>query len=294
MTTCSSVTELGLEARGGRLRARELGAVEERDQTRAVLFGDDATDFVQPGDQVVQHGQYGRGVVPAYVGPDGRRTGRDSGHVPEASGGQAQEGRVGVGRLGGKPHEGGRGQVGHVRDDGDKVVVAVGRKRHEVGTEAGDDGLDGGEGLRVGGRGRREHPGGTREQLRVGAVGALLLGAGHRMSTDKTGMRDLRHDRAFHPADVGDHELAGLVAAEKSVRLAGDGRDRSRHKGDRRAMVDADLVDGAQLTGAPRPGLVEISSRHPPTLGAQGQSDRGADETQPRHLCSRRDTASEP
>ena len=54
------------------MRRGELGAVEERDEARAVLFGDDAADFVQPGDQVVQHRQDGGGVVAAYVGPDGR------------------------------------------------------------------------------------------------------------------------------------------------------------------------------------------------------------------------------
>ena len=83
--------------------------------------------------------------------------------------------RLTLAEVGGQGHQGGRCQVGHVGHHRHEVVVAVGRQRHEVGTEADDDRLDRGEGGRVGGRGGRQDPGRTSEQLRVGPVGTLLL-----------------------------------------------------------------------------------------------------------------------
>ena len=45
---------------------------------------------------------------------------------------------------------------------------------------------------------------GALEQLGVGAVDTLLLGARHRMAADEAGVVDAVDDRRLHAADVGD------------------------------------------------------------------------------------------
>ena len=61
-----------------------------------------------------------------------------------------------------------------------------------------------GEGAVVGGRGGGEHPHRAGEEVRVGAVDAVLLGARHRMPADEAGVADGVDDRRLHAADVGD------------------------------------------------------------------------------------------
>ena len=63
----------------------------------------------------------------------------DAGHVAEAAGGQAQQRGVLLGAVGGQAHQRRRGEVRHVADDGDELVVAVGRQRDDLGAELGDD-----------------------------------------------------------------------------------------------------------------------------------------------------------
>ena len=53
-----------------------------------------------------------------------------------------------------------------------------------------DDRPQPGVGSRVGVGRRRQHPGGPLEQVGVGAVDALLLGAGHRVAADEAGVVD--------------------------------------------------------------------------------------------------------
>ena len=50
--------------------------------------------------------------------------------------------------------------------------------------------------LSVGAGGRREHPDRALEQVGVGAVDAVLLGAGHRVAADEPGVVDGVDDRA--------------------------------------------------------------------------------------------------
>ena len=66
-------------------------------------------------------------------------------------------------------------------------------------------GADRGEGHRVGVGRRGEHPGGPLEHVGVGAVDALLLGAGHGMAADEAGVVELGDDRALDAGHVGDH-----------------------------------------------------------------------------------------
>ena len=59
----------------------------------------------------------------------------DAGHVAEPAGGEAQQGGVLVGPVGGESHQARRGEVRHVADDGDHLVVALRRHRHHLGAE---------------------------------------------------------------------------------------------------------------------------------------------------------------
>ena len=90
------------------------------------------------------------------------------------------------------------GEVGHVAHHGDEAVVALGGEGHHLGAEAGHDRRHRGEhGIARLGR-RREHPDGALEQVGVGAVEALLLGAGHRVAAEEAGVVDGGHDRGLH------------------------------------------------------------------------------------------------
>ena len=77
------------------------------------------------------------------------------------------------------------------RHDGDEAVVAVGREGHHLGAEADDttDATVANTLSSVLGR-RGEHPHRALEQVGVGAVEALLLGAGHRVAADEAGVVD--------------------------------------------------------------------------------------------------------
>ena len=96
-------------------------------------------------EQRVERGEDRRTVLGADVQPDVGVPAGDAGHVAEPAGGQAQQGGVLLGAVGGDAHQAGGGQVGHVADDGDHLVVAVRRHRHDLGAELGDDAGDVGE-----------------------------------------------------------------------------------------------------------------------------------------------------
>ena len=78
--------------------------------------------------------------------------GRHPGHVTEAPGGQAQQGGVLLGAVGGRVHQRGRHQVGHVGHHGHQAVVVARGEDEHVGAQAHDDALEPVEGLEVGGR----------------------------------------------------------------------------------------------------------------------------------------------
>ena len=79
----------------------------------------------------------------------------DAGHVAEPAGGQAQQRGVLLGPVGGDAHQARRREVRHVADDGDHLVVALGRHRHDLGAELGDDATATAANVCVGGVGDR-------------------------------------------------------------------------------------------------------------------------------------------
>ena len=200
--------------------------------------------------------------------------GGDAGHVPEAAGRQPQHGRMVGGGVGGQGHERRRGQVGHVGDHGHQLVVAFGRHGHHVGAERGDHGPEPGEGLRVGGAGRGQDPGGTLEQLAVGAVDAFLLGAGHRVAPDEAGMGHRRDDGGLHAGHIGDDAARG----DRPDGLAGDGAGRCGDEGDLGVGIATDGVEGPELEGPGRPRLVLVEAGDVPAPLAQGQPERASDQ----------------
>ena len=50
----------------------------------------------------------------------------DAGHVAESAGGQPQQGGMLGCPVGGEAHQARRGEMWHVADDGDHLVVAIG------------------------------------------------------------------------------------------------------------------------------------------------------------------------
>ena len=152
-----------------------------------------------------------------------------------------------------------------------------GRQRDHVGAERRHDRADTRVGLRVGVDRGRQHPGRAVEQLGVGAVHALLLGAGHRVAADEARMVDGGHDRGLHPADVGDDAAARGGAP-------GLGGDRRHGHGDERELgigVVADRVERAELEGALGAGVVEVAAGDVPAPRPQREADGTADEPGP-------------
>ena len=203
--------------------------------------------------------------------------------------------RVGVGGFGGEPHEGGGGQVRHVGDDRHEVVVAVGRECHQVGTQAGYDGLDRRKGPRVGRGRRREDPGRHRRTAPgrhhrgppapIPPSGARRQSAGGEIS-ETIG--------PFTPPTSVTTRLAGLVHGEQGVDLGGDRRHRGGHERDGGEVVHAELVDRPELPSAPCPGLIEIAPGDMPSLRPQGERDRGPHEPEAGHLRTARTVAVAP
>ena len=112
--------------------ARSLQPVE---QAIAIDGADEVAHLSEPVDQAVEAVDDRLAVLIADVEPDvGMSTG-DAGHVAEPTGGEAQQRGVLVGTVGGEPHQACRGQVGHVTDDGDHLVVALRGHRHHLGAE---------------------------------------------------------------------------------------------------------------------------------------------------------------
>ena len=167
-------------------------------------------------------------------------TAGDAGHVAEPAGGEAQQGGVLLGAVGGDAHQARRREVRHVADDGDHLVVAVGRHGDDLGAELGDDLGDGGErGVGRAGR-RREDPDGAAEHRPVGAVEPVELAARHRVAADEARVVDRLGDRALDAADVGD-DAVGL--GERPLDLVGDGQDGDGDERQLGARVEPGGVD---------------------------------------------------
>lgn len=107
--------------------ACRAGGFQATQQRLSIAGGHDLAGLAEGADEAVEGLDDRVSVLGTDVGPDTGVAGRHPRHVPEAAGGQPEEGAVGVGRAGvGEGHERGRGQVGHVGHDGHEGVVAVG------------------------------------------------------------------------------------------------------------------------------------------------------------------------
>ena len=124
----------------------------------------------------------------------------------------------------------------------------------------------------------REHPRRPLEQLGVGPVDPVLLGAGHGVPAHEPGVADRGDDGALHAADVGDH--AGS-AGQGGPGLGGDGEHRRAHERDVGPGIVADGVERPQLERPRRPVAVEVASGHVPAPGPQRQPDRAPDQPRP-------------
>ena len=145
-----------------------------------------------------------------------------------------QQGRVLLGHLGRQPHQRGRREVGHVGHEGDEPVMVVGVDSHDISAQGGHHCSHPRVGRRVGRRRRREHPRRALEQLGVGALDTLLLGAGHGVTTDEAGIVDGGDDGALDAAHVGHDTPAG----ERRPRLTGHGRLAQQPIGPALAVID--------------------------------------------------------
>ena len=131
--------------------------------------------------------------------------GRDAGHVAKPAGGQPEQRRMLLGTVAGQAHQRRRGEVRHMTDDRDDLVVAIGGQGDDVGTELGDDRCDLAERAVGGGAvGVSTHTA-PFEHRRIRAVETLELTTGHRVTADETRVVDGRGDPALHAADIG-HE----------------------------------------------------------------------------------------
>ena len=157
--------------------------------------------------------------------------------------------RVLLGPLVGQAHQRGRGEVRHVRHHGDQRVVALGREGDHLGAERRHDRRararrPASSVLAVG----REHPHRALEQVGVGAVDALLLGAGHRVAADEAGVgRRRRRSSAFTlPTSVTMPGWPPAAARAASAAIGAHGRGDERDLG---VGVEADGVERAELEG---------------------------------------------
>ena len=81
-------------------------------------------------DQLVERVEDGGTVLGADVEPDPWLPARHTGHVAETTGGEAEQRGVLLGTRAGETHQGRRGEMWHVADDGDQMVVTFGVDRH--------------------------------------------------------------------------------------------------------------------------------------------------------------------
>ena len=177
------------------------------------------------------------------------------------------------GPVGGDAHQAGGGQVRDVADDGDHLVMPVGRHRHHLGAELGDDTRDVGERDVVGPGDGRQHPYGAVEHRRIGTVETVELAAGHRVAADETRVVDGCGDGALHPADVGD-DARGL--GERPFDLVGDGEDGHGDERDVSALIEAGGVDAAAGPGVLDAGSIDVVAGDMParTRAGRGRSSR--------------------
>ena len=183
---------------GSRDPARQVGPGDPRplqaiEEAVAIDGVDDVAHLAEPIDQAVERGDDGVAVLVADVEPDVGMAAGDAGHVAEPAGGEAQQGGVLVGAVGGEAHQARRGEVRHVADDGDHLVVALRGHRHHLGAEgrrsaAATAAIVVCDVAAVG----REHPHRAAEHVGVGAVETLELAAGHRVAADEAGDRRRR------------------------------------------------------------------------------------------------------
>ena len=227
-------------------------------------------------DEQVERVHDGLGVVVADVRPDRRMPGGDAGHVPEAAGGQLEQGGVLLAEARGQVHEGCRRQVRDVGDHRHQRVVLGRGEGHHVGPEVGEDAADPGVGGRVGRGGGGQHPGGAHEQLGRGALDADLLRPGHRVAAHERRMVDGRHQRSLHTTHVGDHRSG--VGGGHRLDDPGGGVHRGGHHHQVGLVVHPLFGEGPERHRPGRHPVGGVDAAHHPALFAQRHPHRAADE----------------
>ena len=183
MRTSTSPRDAGRATEGRRAVAARSRTPEER---LVVPLGHPAAHGPQGVEQQVEGGHDGAGVVVADARPDGGLAGGDPGHVPEAAGGQLEQGPVLLAEVGGERHQGGRREVGDVGHHGHEGVVLGRVEVDDVGPEVGSPRTEAGIGVgSVDGVGVSTHVAPTKSP--AGALHADLLAAGHGVTADEAG-----------------------------------------------------------------------------------------------------------
>ena len=136
---------------------------------------------------------------------------------------------------------------------------------------------------RVGGARRgRQHPHRAAEHRSVGAVEAVELAAGHRVTADEAGVGDGGGDAALHAADVGD-DAAGL--GQRPLDLIGDGQHRDGDERDRRRPGSRPTgIDAALASASLDPRRIDVVTGDVPAALAQREGDRATDQPEPDHV----------
>ena len=179
----------------------------------------------------------------ADVEPDPRLAARHPGHVAKAAGRESQQRGVFLGSVAGHAHQRRRGEVRHVADDGDELVVPLRCQRHHVGAERRDDAVDPGEDGVVAVLERREHPHRAVEQVGLGTVEPVEFAA------RPSGCPPMNRRRSFDrqigaftlPTSVTDAACLG----QRPLHLVGDGQHRDGDEGDLGIGIKPDGIDDA-------------------------------------------------
>lgn len=238
-------------------------------QLDAIVGVDHSPHAVQTVDEAIERRQDGHPVLGTDVEPDGRVAAGDAGHVAKAAGGKPQQRGVFLAAVAGQAHQRGGGEVRHVADDRDHLVVALGRQCNHVGTEIGDDGghrAEGAVGRRSSGG---EHPHGAFEHAAVGAVETVELAAGHRVATHEARVVDAAGKGPLHAADIGDQAIR---VGQRPLHLVDQREHGGGHEGDLGVGVQPGSGDEAHRQGLRHLGWVVVVAVHrPATIGERAQ-----------------------
>ena len=189
-----------------------------------------------------------------------------------------QKRSVFLGAFACQTHQRRRGEVGHVADHGDQLIVSFGAQRDDFGTERCDHRGHLGEHRVVAAGAWGQYPHGSLEQVALRTIQSVEFGTSHRVPADEPGVGRSSTDGRFHTSDVRDG-AAGFD--QRPLDLIGCRQHRDGHKGDLGVDVEAQRVDDTATEGRVGGGPVDVVTAHVPTLASQAQRHRTPDQAQP-------------